>query len=867
MQRVARDPSSVPVHLVNTPEQLRVLADAIRASDRIAVDTETHNATVHFGVWSALRVVSYAVRTPGPAGPEYQAFVVDFRDVPAHALAPVHRLIEVADGWNAEFDDLVTTLAKVPVPMWRDAMLTDADLHAGVPGFTYYHALAWAAKRYLKVEMSGKGSTQTSFDAESDLTEEQTRYAGHDAVITLWVAETLDEFVRVAAIGTSVQLGQGARPFTAAMGHHGIPFDSEGWVEYLETHKAKQKAALKTLTDLTGGGTVDDTLFGSFVSEEPSWNVESGPDRKKALNEWAPDLVAAFLGGRQFGHADQLDKSALLQMLQLADAGSDQKLKEQARLCQALLDYSKHAKVLQTYSDSILKHVGEDGRMRPKYYQSRTATGRLSSDEPNAQNFSPDMKRFIRTKDGRVFVHADLSQAELRVLAHLSGEEKMIQMFIAGGDFHTNTAAQMFGLDMNELQVKDPHLFSSFRKKAKELNFGIPYGLGASAMAVSLTTKSGVKTETSEAAEMLKTYAQTYTKVDAWLGERDDYIKALAANPPTPDWALTFKLHELWLSGEKVRKAYKRSNGRLPSGVELAEEIQPEPMLRPLLEERLGRTVSDEEVAAERRLQAEALDWAFTFDAPVVLLEDGTPLQFESRTISGRRRLFMVRVDSGPGKEKFAGVLTSAMLLLATTDKPAAAEYRDSFAAQHRLDLPKGVNRCQKRPGEDQKAYRNRSNEHRKTERNRCVKAFEGENKPLKAAFVRGFIEKMGPQAGQMLLMTALGDQIRQMGNQRRNHPIQGSVGDIVLQAFADIWERLKKYEDAYPVQSVHDSVAIECRIEDAQAIAAEVKEALESAMTFWCPSVPAKADCDIRRSMDDDDVLSDEELAALVAA
>lgn len=870
-----RDPASVPVSLINTKEGLDELSGVLRRSVRTAVDTETHKALIVDGIWAALRVISYAVKLPCADGFEYQAYVVDFRDVPAEALAPVHDLIEVADAWNANFDARVTKIGAVPVKRWRDAMLTDALLHAGVPGFDFYHSLASATKRYTGFEMSGKGTTQISFDGETDLTHEQVRYAGHDAYLTLLVAERLDELAVEAGIQDAVTLDQGGRPFIAAMMEYGFPFDAEGWKGYLQGHSEKKILALHKIRDLTGGGKVEETLFGTEVDDNPTWNVESGPERKAALNRWAKDLVHAFTGGSDLGNNNQLDKTALRQMVQLAEAGTDPKLTQQAELCQALLTYDPHAKILSTYGDSILKFVQEDGRMRPRYKQALTATGRLSSDKPNAQNLAPDMKQFIRPakpSDGemyRVFVHNDLSQAELRVLAQLADEKRMLEMFETGKDFHTLTAADMLKIDMEALEQDHPALFAKERKKAKGVNFGIPYGLGAAALAVSLTVNSGVKTTTDEASTLLKTYASTYTKVDAWLSERDGFVRALAESygkgtAQAPDWASTFKLHELWLMADQRRKALKREHGSLPTGVDLAEAVQPEHMLRSKLEDILGRVPTDEEAAQERQLQGDALDWAFSFDSPVVLSHDGSPLAFESRTVTGRRKVYMVQVDSD-GKNKFAGLLTSAMLLLATTNKPEAARIRDDFAIANNLDLPRGVDRCKKAPGEDTNSFRSRSNEHRKSERTRCVKAFEGSNKRLKAAFVREFIEKMGERAGEMLLGQALSDQIRQMGNQYRNMPIQGTVADIVLLAFEDIYTRLQKYQDAWPVQSVHDSIVIECRLDEAQAVAMDVKEALEAAMRSLCPDVVAKADADVRLSLDDKDVLSDEAISTML--
>jgi hypothetical protein len=157
--------------------------------------------------------------------------------------------------------------------------------------------------------------------------------------------------------------------------------------------------------------------------------------------------------------------------------------------------------------------------------------------------------------------------------------------------------------------------------------------------------------------------------------------------------------------------------------------------------------------------------------------------------------------------------------------------------------------------------------QHRKSERVACVKAFEGANKKLKYELLKLVRDRMGEEAvyGYLLPM-ALSDQVRSMGNRFRNHPIQSLVADIGLQYYADLNERLAKYRNAFPVQAVHDSIAIECDLAEAPKLVAEVKEALEAALSHWCPDVPAVADADIRLSLDDADVVPIEDVPRLVA-
>lgn len=845
------DLDRLPVTLIHDAPGVVTLQQDLQSATRVAVDTETHDALLlDNGMWAAVRVISLALRRPDG---DVAAYVVDMRDVSADTLAPVMKSIAVADGWNVNFDEQVLLLAGCNVGSWRDAMHIDAVLHSGVTGFDFYHSLAHAARKYLGVEMSGKGTTQMSYDATSDLSSEQVRYPGQDAVVTLLVAEHLDILVEQSGLTVPVELEVAARPFILEMTRRGIPFDQKSWQEkVLSSHQEGKQEALRLLADLTGGSEI--TLFGE--SDGPTWNPDSDPAVRTALNEWATAAVKKFTGGRLLERTDKLDKTTLKQISH--------------PLTKALLKYRNHAKVLSTYGANLDQYVSErDGRIRPQYKQGGVvATGRLASDKPNAQNFSPQMKAFFRPaphvgENGecvpRAFVYADLSQAELRVLAQVSGEERMRDLFRLGGDFHARTAADMFGLDMDALKDSDPDAYSNARKKAKGVNFGIPYGLGAAALATNLTVNSGLETTTEEATEALKRYATAYPAVDQWLSQRDSYVKSLGKTPGPVDWAESFRLYELWSAAKPVSKLMRRRLKRPPSMEEISFEM---------VSDSDFDAQDDADLAERRADHIEQITWALAFDAPVVLRPDGSPWTFESRSATGRRRVFTVPMDSSPTmKGKFEGVITSAMLLVCTSDKPMVAQLRAEFAAEHGLRLPEGVDRVSKRSGEDRREFNARRSAARKSERVACVKEFEGDRKKLKYELLKFMRSSMGDSAiDEYLLPMALDDQVRSLGNRFRNHPIQSLVADVGLQYYAELHRLLPEFRDAFPIQAVHDSIAIECDLAEAPALCARVKQALEDALAFWCPDVPAVADADIRLSLDDADVIEPSDVPAKVA-
>lgn len=861
MAKPSRDPHSVPFTFINDVSGLPKLKEAILKSVRTAVDTETYKGPTFFdGAWSSIRVASVAVKHLDGS---YESFVIDYRDAPAEGIKEIFALIGQADAWNANFDDRVLRLARTPVKVWRDAMFTDGLLSTGSAGFDFWHSLSWAAMRYLGIEMSGKGTTQTSYTALEDLSPEQIRYPAADAVITLWVAEELDRLAEEAGISIAVDNDQAGRPFILSMMMNGFPFAADDWNrESVDVHREALTASLKLITEITGGGEM--TLFGE--TETPTWDVNSDKDLRQALNHWAASAVRAQHGGNLLGAADRVDKMTLKQI--------------DHPLARAVLDYREHSKVVTTYGDNLKEFLGEDSRVRAIYRQGGVvATGRLASEKPNAQNLDPGMKLYMKPlprvdasgcRFNRVIVHADLSQAEVRVLAQLSGERNLIDLFLQGGDFHTLNAGKMFQVDMDALKESDLATFVKYRSTTKGTSFGIPYGLGAPTLATNLTVNMKVPTTTAEAQAHIKAYLTANPRVAAWLNERDSFMKNLAANPPEADWKTTFELYDLRELADPKRRAFKGMNKRFPSMLELSEMLMSDSDIQERLANELGHEASSQEIEAERERQVQELIWAYNFNAPVVLGLDGNPLAWESRTPTGRRRIFTVPVDrvSRAQKGKFEGVLTSFALAVATTDKTAGAAMRDEFASRFNVNLPRGTDRCPKKPGESPQQYRSRLSEHRRVERVDATKAFEGKNRHLKRELLRFLVEKMGwDSAAQFLLKPALGNQISSMTNQYRNHPIQGLVADIVLEAMAMIHGKLEDFENAFPIQQVHDSVAIECDAKDAKAIMGILEFALESSMSKWCPDVPAKADADIRRSLSDKDVISEEELDELIKA
>ena len=901
-----RDPSKVTVEFIDMAKDLPTLDAAITACDMIAVDTETHaGITLDDGIWAAVRVISIGTRTKDEQGEySYRKFVVDVLDIPVERLAQSMALIKNAYAWNANFDQRVMSYLGTPIATWHDVMLDEQISWTGIDGRNWYLSLAVAAKRYLGYDMVGKGDTQTSFDGVSPLTKAQIEYAADDALLTLYLAEVINDRLEEQGLTRVSEIEQGARPFIAMMMEEGFPFKSKDWETVLIQKRTIALEALVQIAILTEGNSdasqtlkeveailneaTQDDAFAQKAREVvsspsespfetlarvqhvvedakvrtspfvgplndalsklgPNWNTNSEFQLRTALNRFDQQSVNARLG-RDMGDADQVDKAT---MTELVAAGST--------LAASILRYREAMKYVTTYGGDFLRYV-RDGRIRSRYKQLLTSTGRLSSFEPNGQNLVGPTKEYIAPQDDRVLTAADYSQAELRVLATLAEEESMLDAFREGADLHEMTAKRILGIDISELKKTDPKEAKAVRTKCKRLNFGIPYGLGAAALARQLTNE-GVPTSTQEAQDLLNGYDKQYPKVAKWLKECGSFIDDLSKNPGPIDWALSFKLLRVWQQAESKRKEFKRKNKRLPSSLELAHAIHPRSNQLGLFDE-AGQW--EQEVA---ELEAD-IEWAFAYDAPVVLRPGGEPLAWEIRTLTGRRRLFTVAMDSGfkrsetesgssgSSSDKFDGLVTSAMLIAATTDKPSAGAMRDAWAVANKVALPSGVARNERQSGESMPAFKERSRKARSEERLRCVKAFEGNKRILKTAFVEHVCDQMGPQATEYLLNRALADQIRKSGNALRNYRIQAGVADIVGIAMTSLYALCQQYPDLKWVQSVHDSIVGECDAVNGATIATLQKKLMEDAMGAVYSGVPAKVDAEVCSSLGESGII-----------
>ena len=187
-------------------------------------------------------------------------------------------------------------------------------------------------------------------------------------------------------------------------------------------------------------------------------------------------------------------------------------LRNESPVIDDILQYRTYQKLNSTYVEGLLKVIGPDGRMHSTFNQTEARTGRLSSSEPNMQNIpirtplGSQLRQFFVATPGCTLVDADYSQIELRLLAHISGDESMRQAFLTGQDIHRSTAAKIYNLP--------PEMITpALRSSAKAVNFGIVYGIGA------FSLSRDINVSVKEADQFIKNYLATFPGVKNYMDE------------------------------------------------------------------------------------------------------------------------------------------------------------------------------------------------------------------------------------------------------------------------------------------------------------------------------------------------------------
>ena len=230
------------------------------------------------------------------------------------------------------------------------------------------------------------------------------------------------------------------------------------------------------------------------------------------------------------------------------DAQTLEEMRGESPIIDDILEYRHVTKLKSTYTTALTDAADENGRLHTDFKQALTATGRLSSAEPNLQNIpirtklGREMRRFFIAEDGYTLVDADYSQIELRLLAHISDDYTMKEAFLSGEDIHRKTAAAVFG-------IPEEYVNDEMRKRAKAVNFGIVYGISG------FSLSKDIGTTVSEATKYIKNYLMNYPSIDNYL---DEVVK----NAEADGYTTTIMGRKRYIPELKSSKAPLRAFGK-----------------------------------------------------------------------------------------------------------------------------------------------------------------------------------------------------------------------------------------------------------------------------------------------------------------
>ncbi len=393
-------------------------------------------------------------------------------------------------GHNMKYDMEVLAQSGVSLnPVKFDSMIASYLLHPGAR----QHSLDTLAVQELGhhpipiTQLIGEGKKQRRISEVSEL--ELTRYACEDAELTLRLYEKLlPEIKREDLEGVLNDLELPLIPVLARMELAGVKLDKKKLVELARKIKKRLGFLAKKIWEEAG--------------EE--FNINSTQQLRKILYE-KMKLPTDGIVRTQSGYSTA--------------AAELKKLEEKHIIISFLEEYRELSKLYNTYIETLPELVKEEtGRVYASFNQTITATGRLSSSDPNLQNIpvrtetGQKIREAFVAERGNVLVKADYSQIELRLVAHMSKDEKMLEAFRVGEDIHRSTAAWVYGIKLGEVTKKQ-------RSEAKALNFGVLYGMGPQKFA----REAGVSKE--EARSFIEKYFEKYVGLSRYMEEILDLVR------------------------------------------------------------------------------------------------------------------------------------------------------------------------------------------------------------------------------------------------------------------------------------------------------------------------------------------------------
>lgn len=479
---------------INALDEFHKLIDKLNSVPYFAIDTETTSID-----WQKADLVGVSVATAN-----YEGYYIpvghtgDFdilldnqldRDFVLNQLKPILENPNIGKiGQHIKYDSHIFKKYGIELNNWHmDTMLASYVIN----GVATRHNMDDLARHYLGVntttfeDVAGKGAKQLSFD-KVDM-DKASDYACEDADITYRLFSVFDDYLQKDTNANSLlhKLEIPTAQILAQMEHDGILVKTE-FLGKLSLAFDNQISQLEQK---------------AFELAGETFNVAS----PKQLGEILFDKLG-IAGGKKTKTGQYSTSEAVL-------------AKIDHPLVDVVLEHRSLSKLKSTYTDALAKVADKQGRVHTSYHQALTSTGRLSSSDPNLQNIPirTDTGRLIReafiAPTGRVIMAADYSQIELRLMAHFSGDESLINAFKNNLDIHTATAAEIMGKDLADVTPNE-------RRSAKAVNFGLLYGMGVFGLAKQLGVENGV------AKDYIKRYFARYPAIHGYMENTKSYAKS-----------------------------------------------------------------------------------------------------------------------------------------------------------------------------------------------------------------------------------------------------------------------------------------------------------------------------------------------------
>lgn len=467
-------------HLVTTDSDKKKLRERLLQESLIAFDTETDGLGARD---CPIIGMSFAARSrvePSVGGVEAWYVPVTAAQLPQWQDILEHKDIGKI-GHNVKYDLAVAQQSGVQIkPIAADTMLASYLLHPD----GRQHGLDALAVQELGhhmipiTDLIGHGKEQRKMSAVP--LPELALYAAEDADITWQLHQVFAPRIKEAGLSrVFAELELPLIPVLAHMEAAGVKLD----VAALQTLEKKTARRIKTLQEKI------------WLTSGSEFNINSTQQLRVVLYDKL-QLPTTDIKKTQSGYSTA--------------ASELEKLRGQHAIIELLEEYREIAKLQNTYIKPLPQLVGSDGRLHGSFNQVVAATGRLSSQDPNLQNIpvktaaGQEIRAAFIAEAGHSLVKADYSQIDLRVAAHISQDERMMDVFRAGGDIHTETAAWIANVSPAEVTAKQ-------RREAKTLNFGVLYGMGA----FNFARAAGVSVE--EARSFIERYRAQYQGLTAWI--------------------------------------------------------------------------------------------------------------------------------------------------------------------------------------------------------------------------------------------------------------------------------------------------------------------------------------------------------------